>query len=130
MISEKAIVATTIVGAFMGIASVVAVPWMLVRMPADYFKHPRPHLVTRLKTASTKKKFILVGKNLLGVMLAVAGVAMLVLPGQGILTIIVALILTDLPNKHAFERRLVMRPKVRQAIDWLRARQGRPPLDL
>ncbi|MHC4161679.1 MAG: PGPGW domain-containing protein [Planctomycetota bacterium] len=70
------------------------------------------------------------GRNLLGAVLVVAGIAMLILPGQGILTILIGLIVLEFPGKRDLELRLVRRPRVRRAIDWLRAKGKRPPLVL
>ena len=67
-------------------------------------------------------------KNVLGVVLLLAGILMMVLPGQGIITILVALSLLDFPGRRQLETRLVRQPKVRQAINWIRARAGRPPI--
>ena len=56
------------------------------------------------------------------------GVLMLVLPGQGVLTILIGLTLLDFPGKRRFVRRLLMRPRVFRVINRLRRRFGRPPL--
>jgi hypothetical protein len=69
-------------------------------------------------------------KNLFGGVLVLAGVAMLVLPGQGILTILVGLMFLDFPGKFALERRLARQPPVLRAINWIRARGGRKPLEM
>jgi hypothetical protein len=71
----------------------------------------------------------LVGKNLLGAVLIVAGLLMLVVPGQGLLTIAVGLALTDFPGKFRLERWIVKRPSVWRTINWLRRRAGREPLE-
>jgi hypothetical protein len=51
-------------------------------------------------------------------------------PGQGILTILLGLMLLDLPGKRAWEQKLVKRPKVLQTINQLRGKFGKPPLVL
>jgi hypothetical protein len=51
-------------------------------------------------------------------------------PGQGILTILLGLIMMDIPGKRPFETGLVKRPKVLQSINRLRERFGKPPLIL
>jgi hypothetical protein len=56
--------------------------------------------------------------------LVVAGLVMLVVPGQGLLTIVVGLMLLDFPGKYRLERWLATRPKVWQSINWLRRRAG------
>jgi hypothetical protein len=59
-----------------------------------------------------------------------AGVAMLVLPGQGLLTLLMGFLLVDFPGKYRLERWLFARPIVRRPINWLRHRAGRVPLQL
>jgi UPF0716 family protein affecting phage T7 exclusion len=69
-----------------------------------------------------------VAKNLCGTVLVLAGVAMLVLPGQGILTIVVGLLLIDFPGKFALEQKLVRRSSVLSAMNWIRTKAHRAPL--
>ncbi len=103
-------------------------PVIVVRIPTDYFAHDRrppprwapEHPVIRL--------VILVGKNLLGAIFIAAGLVMLVIPGQGVLTILIGFMLMDGPGKYRFEKWLVARRVVRRPIDWLRRTRGRPPL--
>ena len=63
------------------------------------------------------------------VVLVLAGLIMLVVPGQGLLTLAVGLVLVDFPGKYRLERWLVTRPPVWRAINWLRKRAGREPLE-
>jgi hypothetical protein len=62
--------------------------------------------------------------------LILAGVAMLVLPGQGILMILIGLMLMDIPGKRALERRLVQQPSVWQVMNWIRAKAHQPALQM
>jgi hypothetical protein len=55
---------------------------------------------------------------------------MLLLPGQGILTILIGLMLLDFPGKRRLERRLVQQPSVWRAINWMRAKAHQPALEL
>jgi len=73
-----------------------------------------------------------VGKNLLGLVLVALGVVLSVpgVPGQGLLTILIGIILLDFPGKRALVQRLVGRPAVLGAINRLRARFRRPPMEL
>ena len=71
----------------------------------------------------------LVLRNAVGWVFVVAGIAMLVLPGQGLLSILAGLVLIDFPGKHRLERRLLGSPGVRRAMNWLRRRAGKPPFD-
>ena len=70
------------------------------------------------------------GKNLLGLLIILVGVAMLLLPGQGILTILIGLMLLDFPGKRRLERRLVQQPSVWRALNWMRAKAHQPALEM
>lgn len=106
------------------VATLLVTPWLVARIPEDYFVRRRhvglhtPHLAIRVL------------KNLLGVVLMLAGIAMLALPGPGIITMLGALALLEIPGKRALERWLVSRPGVRTVIARLRKRAGRPPLQM
>lgn len=110
------------------IATAIAVPMFLVRIPADYYaraSHPRKLFADSHPVA---RALLLAGKNAFGVVLVVTGILMLVFPGQGLLTIIVGMMLLDFPGKQRLERWLVRRPVVLRSINWLRKRKKRPPL--
>lgn len=105
------------------------VPWLVARIPADYFtrapgRDPKPSRVL-----AALRLPLLLTRNLLGLLLLVAGIAMLVLPGQGLLTIVIALMLMNFPGKFRLQCWLVARPAVLRSINWLRARAQRPPLE-
>jgi hypothetical protein len=73
---------------------------------------------------------LLAFKNLLGVVLVLAGAAMLVGPGQGVLTIFIGVMLLDFPGRRRLELALLSRPAVIAGINRVRARFGRPPMQL
>jgi UPF0716 family protein affecting phage T7 exclusion len=113
------------------VGSLLVVGLFLIRLPATYFQdfHSRDfwvdrHPVLRLAARS--------GKNVLGVMLIVAGgiLSLPGVPGQGLLTMLIGLMLIDLPGKRRLERKLVGRPRILRTINRLRKRFGRPPLAL
>ncbi len=108
--------------------SLVLLPILVVRMSPDYFLPERKpafaaaHPVLRLLGV--------VGKNALGLLLLLAGIAMLFVPGQGLLTILLGIMLMDFPGKRRLELWLVGRPKVLSALNWIRRRRGREALRL
>ncbi len=116
--------ALTLSGVIMALLSAVAIPWLVVRMPHDYFVDDRRPPVQRGLLAWV----IWCLRNLLAVVLIVAGVAMLVLPGQGILTIMIGIACSTFPGKFRLQRRLVTRPGVLRALNWIRQKYQRPPL--
>src|SRR5438132_4574713 len=98
------------------VGSLIAIPIILVRLPEDYFCErtsegwlERRHPILRI--------FLVGMKNLAGVVLIVGGLAMLVLPGQGLLTLLIGISMTDFPGKRTLERRLISRPAVLHAIN-------------
>jgi hypothetical protein len=112
------------------VGSAVGVPWVVCRMPPDYFsRRERDRLGLEPSARSRWLVLVRVAKNGMGVVLLLAGTAMLVLPGQGLLTIIVSLFLLDFPGKRRLQRRIVAAPRVLGALNALRRRAGRPPLE-
>ena len=71
---------------------------------------------------------VIFSKNLLGYILLLGGVLMLFLPGQGILTMVVGLLLIDYPGKFALEKKIVRTPTVFKGLNWLRSKANKPPL--
>jgi len=109
------------------VGSLIAIPFILIRLPPHYFdeRHPRTwmenhHPVLRLTG--------LIVKNIIGTIFVLAGFAMLFLPGQGVLTMLIGVSLVDFPGKRRLERKLVGRPAVLKTINMMRAKFDRPPL--
>lgn len=109
------------------VLSLILVPVIIIRLPSDYFREKRR--VARLGHPLART-LILIVRNALGLLLLVAGIAMLVLPGQGVLTILVALGVMDFPGKYRLERSIVRRPAVANSLNWVRRKAGKPPLVL
>ena len=111
------------------IATLLIVGIIVIRMPADYFAYDRKEL-RRLHRSRhpVVRVIILAMKNIAGILLVLAGLAMLVLPGQGVLTALIGITLLNFPGKRALECRIVRSPRVLSTINRLRARAGKPPL--
>ncbi|MDH4039994.1 MAG: hypothetical protein OEW92_09500 [Gammaproteobacteria bacterium] len=111
------------------VATVVGVPWVVARLPHDYFNQAH-RAVWRAWGGEPWFALVLGGiKNLVGALLVLLGVIMLVTPGQGLLTLLVGLLLMNFPGKYQLERWLVGRPGVLAALNWLRRRGGHLPFD-
>jgi hypothetical protein len=110
------------------IFSAIFLPWALVRLPPDYFiSRPLRDWPTR---DPLWHAVLVVLKNLVGYVFLLAGIAMLFLPGQGLLTILIAVLWLDFPGKRRVERWLIQLPGIRRAADWLRQRYHCPPFQL
>lgn len=114
----------TVVSVLTFVGSLVVIPWLIVRIPEDYFLQRRPLLDFAGATHPLLRGFAVISKNALGLLLLIAGIAMLVLPGQGIITILVGLMLMDFPGKFAAERWLISRPAVLGTMNWIRSKAG------
>ncbi len=110
------------------IASLLLVPYVVVRIPEDYFVGERRHQSRFHRLHPVLYLLVLTLKNLLGLMLLLAGILMLVLPGQGLLTMVIGLMLLDFPGKYRLERWFLSRPGVLAGVNWIRRRAGCPEL--
>lgn len=107
----------------LGVGCVLGLPFVIARIPADHFtKHP-----TETGTTSWVARIL---RNFIGWVLLLLGIAMLVLPGQGLLTILIAVVLIDFPGKRRFERWLLLRPRVLDVLNRIRRRAGREPFEV
>jgi hypothetical protein len=111
------------------VGTLILIPLLVIRLPTDYFKRDRHQPSSRPRQHVVLHVCGLIVKNLLGIVCIVAGLIMLVLPGQGVLTILIGLTLMNFPGKHALERRIVQQPAVLRAINWMRAKAHRPALE-
>ena len=110
------------------VGSLISLPFLLARIPEDYFVDPQRHSAQMQSLHPVAYLSLRLLKNLVGWVLVLAGILMLVLPGQGILTMMMGLVLSDFPGKYALERRLASNRRVLNGINWIRRRGGHVPL--
>ena len=112
-------------------ASLAVISFILVKVPSTYFQesHSRDFWVER--HAAIRWAGV-IGKNLLGTVLVLLGILMSIpgVPGQGILTILLGVMLLDFPGKRPLEHKLVSRPMILEKINRLRHKFSKPPLVL
>ncbi len=73
---------------------------------------------------------LLIGKDLLDWVIILLGIAILVLPWQGVLTIVIGLLLINFPGKFRLDRWIITRCPVLRIINALRQRRGHVPLEI
>jgi hypothetical protein len=100
------------------VATVTAIPWLVRRLPQDYFVRQRPKKSLPMRLA----------RNVGGLTLIALGVAMLILPGPGIVAILMGLVVIDLPVKHRMLKRILKNEKIQERLQRLRSKKGKPPL--
>ena len=115
---------------FILIISVFMMVLIISFLPEDYFKSENRNLISCVQNSRFPllKLLALITKNFFGVLLLLSGILMLVLPGQGILTIITGLVFMDYPGKYKFERKLLRQKGVINSINWIRSRLSKPSL--
>ena len=128
---NPAIVSTLVASSIaMFVIGLIAAPIIVSMIPADYFTYRDRPDIRFSQQHPVVRMTLIIGKNLLGAILLLAGIAMLVLPGQGIMTIVVGLVLLDFPGKYRLQGWLIRKRVVHRPINWLRVKRGREPLEL
>ena len=110
------------------IFSLLTIKWLVALIPSDYFIKKN-----NSEFRSNYPIFWLVSiiiKNLVGYTLIIGGILMLVLPGQGLFTIFVGLMLSNYPGKFYIERKFIAIPSVLRAINWLRKKSNTQPIKI
>jgi predicted RND superfamily exporter protein len=109
--------------------SLLLMPAIVIRIPVDYFDHEKRPASRLAHRHPALRLSVKIAKNVLGVTLMLAGLAMLALPGQGLLTVLVGFMLTDIPGKYQAEK-WMLRRGLKRPINWLRRRHGKEPLKI
>ena len=128
IVSEDALIVLGVISIIMFVGTIVAIPIILNRLPVNYFQHDLEHKWME-DYHPIFRNIGLVVKNTVGLIFLLAGIAMLVLPGQGILTMVIGVSLLDFPGKRKLEHKLFSQAIVFQAMDSIRAKCSKPPFD-
>lgn len=119
------------VGLFLGSLafSFAAIAIVMVKIPENYFSS---HYQQDFLPGSPwiVRWGAVIAKNIFGFLLVILGIILSLpgVPGQGVLTILLGLIMLDIPGKRPLEARIIKRPTILAAINDLRARYKKPPL--
>ena len=112
---------------FMFVGTLIAIPIILMRLPADYFdvRTPRPWMENHHPILRVIGHVV---KNVVGAIFLFAGFLMLFLPGQGVLTMLIGLSLIEFLGKWRVEAKIVGQSIVLSTINAMRAKFDKPPL--
>ena len=116
-----------LVAGLLFVGTLIIIPIIVVSLPVDYFVRSK-RTRERKQKASIAKLLLIVIKNALGILLIISGIFMLVLPGQGLLTVLLGFMLTNFPGKYYLERKLVRIKTVSHSINWIRKRAAKKPM--
>ena len=111
---------------FVFLFSLLSIKWLVSLIPEDYFINKKD---SKIKTNNIFIWYIvLIFKNLIGYSLILGGIMMLVLPGQGLFTIIIGLMMSNYPGKYSIEKKFIAIPTILKSINWLRRKSNKPPI--
>ena len=111
---------------FVFLFSLLSIKWLVSLIPEDYFINKKD---LKIKTSNIFIWYIvLIFKNLIGYSLILGGIMMLVLPGQGLFTIIIGLMMSNYPGKYSIEKKFIAIPTILKSINWLRRKSNKPPI--
>ena len=111
------------------IGTIFALPLIIIYLPSRFF-NPGPNPPGQAaEKLSTARLVLIVAKNIVGAVLILAGLVMLVLPGQGLVTLLIGLLLVNFPGKRRLICRLLQQPKILAFINRIRTAANRPPVD-
>lgn len=118
------LILASFISLFVFLASILLTPFLLGHMPVDYFINPYQH---KLEIKHPGNLLIVIIKSLFGFCLLLAGIVMLITPGQGIISILLGLFLMQFPGKHKLELKIIKHNPTFLALNWLRSKANKPP---
>lgn len=112
------------------VLTLIALALVVITLPADYFTrdHRQPSSLAHPHPLPWRGLSLL--KNLIGVLFILVGIALLLLPGQGALTILIGLTMTNFPGKYRLERRMMRQPAINKTLNKIRKLADKPPLEV
>ena len=113
---------------FVFIFSLVSIKWLVALIPTDYFV--KKNISKSKKSYSLLWFMSIIVKNIIGYTLILGGILMLVLPGQGLFTILMGLILSNYPGKYTIEKKFISIPSILKTVNWLRKKANKPRLKI
>ena len=117
-----------VVSTIIFLISLLSIRWLVCMIPSDYFiKKEQSKFKSNYPVAWIISSII---KNIFGYVLIFGGILMLVLPGQGLITIFIGLMLSNYPGKYKIEKKIIAIPRIFKTINWLRKKSDEPPLNL
>lgn len=103
--------------------SLIIIPKLIINLPPDFF--------LKRKTSASVKQIVVIRvtfflmKNCLGFLLFLCGILMLFIPGQGLLTMFLGLVLLDFPGKQKLQLYCLKVRPVRRSLNWIRRKYGK-----
>lgn len=126
-VSSETLLTLTVVSLVFFVGTLIAIPFILVRLPANYFdiRVPRPWMEDHHPVLRVIGHVV---KNVIGAVFLLAGFLMLFLPGQGVLTMLIGISMLDFPGKRTVEAKIIGQPTILHVVNNMREKLGKQPL--
>lgn len=105
--------------------SLLCIPWLVSKLPQNYFQNPKNRKETIASQSTISAPIVFLLRNLIGFVLFTAGIAMLFLPGQGIITMIIGIGVMSFPYKQYLIYRATRPTSIQSTMDWIRKKTGK-----
>lgn len=114
----------------------IVISYIITQMDKEYFlsinrRHKKNATDEDTKNVSSRwlnrggSYVVKIVKIIIGIFLLVCGIAMLVLPGQGLITMLIGLSMLPFPGKHKIEQNLLARKSIRSSLNWIRIKANK-----
>lgn len=107
--------------------SIILIPWYVAKLPRGFFLKIQTH--HRHSGEKPLHIVLVLLRNIAGIILVSAGIAMLFLPGQGIITILIGVLCMSFPGKRNLLLYLLSMKTIKKSLNWTRNKLNRPPFD-
>lgn len=124
---------TIIITTTIAIAYFIVMSYIITKMDKHYFIRRQPSKIDVFSPPhltfiySNLTKLLKIVKIIIGMCLLLIGLVMLVLPGQGLITILIAFSLLPFPGKNKLEQNILSRKSVRSSLNWIRIKANKDP---
>ena len=115
-----------IISTFTFFLSLLIIPWIICRLDSNFFLHLHKH---KKREDEHPVIFILLKslRYFLGTLLLLAGILMIFLPGQGVLTMALGISLLDFPGKRTLIDGILKFPSIQRTLNWIREKGHKEP---
>lgn len=125
---EQLLLWSTVFSAACWVTCLLLLPIAAARIPRDFFK---PGYKSPFRVEHPVLGFLVwLVRNTGGFFLILAGIAMIPLPGPGMLVVLMGLLITTLPTRRHLARMVLRRRQALAAFNWLRRQRGAEPFQL
>lgn len=124
--NEEIFAALGLLSVALFLISLIVFPLIIIFLPHDYFVRQEAGFVS----LNPLRMVLRLLKTAFGVFLIIAGILMLFLPGQGLLSILLGISLINFPGKRRLEMRLLAFKRIRASVAWIRLKANRSPIIL